>query len=111
MEDFFDDFEKDFEKMKKGSFEKKEHIAFETLGLLKQYLTPERIKLLRMIKTKKPKSLYELARIAKRPLKSINRDVAVLKEAGLVEVKKNIVGRPRTKPMVNYDRINIAIEI
>ncbi|MFH1182395.1 MAG: hypothetical protein V1702_05535 [Candidatus Woesearchaeota archaeon] len=111
FDEFFSELESDLKEMKKGGFRKKEDVAFESLSVLKEYLTPQRINLLRLIKKHKPRSLYELAQISKRQLKSINRDIDVLKNAGLVEVVKTKDGRRRTMPLVNYDKISIGIEI
>ena len=112
IDEFFDDFEKDIKLIKQGKFKgKKEGTYFESIHVANKFLTPQRIALLRAIKECQPESVYALAKMTKRPLKSINRDIGVLKEVGLVEVRKRKRGRWRTTPLVNYDRINIAIEL
>jgi predicted transcriptional regulator len=111
FDEFFSELESDLKEMKGGGYKKKEDVAFESLSVLQQYLTPKRIELLKLIKKQEPESLYELAQVSKRPLKSIHRDINVLKRAGLIEVVKTKDGRRRSMPIVNYDKISIGIEI
>lgn len=107
-----DEFFKDLKKAVDGKdLPKKEGLYFESVATANRFLTPERLTLLGAIRHLHPKSLYALARITKRPLKSINRDIITLRELGLVEVRKTLQGRKRTMPVVDYDRISIGIEI
>ena len=59
---------------------------FESLEAVRAALTEKRLALLRLIRERKPESVAELARIAKRDFKAIYRDVEVLRELGLIKV-------------------------
>jgi len=59
---------------------------FESLEAVRSALTETRLALLRLIRERKPKSVAELARIAKRDFKAVYRDVEALRDLGLVKV-------------------------
>jgi predicted transcriptional regulator len=59
---------------------------FENLEAVRAALTETRLALLRVIRTRKPKSMAELARIAKRDFKAVYRDVEALRDLGLIQV-------------------------
>ena len=59
---------------------------FENLEAVRAALTETRLALLRVIRKRKPKSVAELARIAKRDFKSVYRDVEALRDLGLIQV-------------------------
>ena len=59
---------------------------FESLEAVRAALTETRLALLRVVRKRKPKSLAELARIAKRDFKAVYRDVEALRDLGLIQV-------------------------
>ena len=59
---------------------------FENLEAVRAALTETRLALLRVIRKRKPKSVAELARIAKRDFKAVYRDVEALRDLGLIQV-------------------------
>ncbi len=59
---------------------------FESLEAVRAALTETRLALLRVIRKRKPKSVAELARIAKRDFKAVYRDVEALRDLGLIQV-------------------------
>ena len=59
---------------------------FESLEAVRTALTETRLALLRVIRKRKPKSVAELARIAKRDFKAVYRDVEALRDLGLLQV-------------------------
>lgn len=101
------------EKISKGKVVKKEEkIIFNSISDLRKFLTPERIRLIQTIRSKKPKSVYELAKLLNRDRKSVTVDLDILKTIGLVELKKETVKKRITMiPQVNYTRINIAVPV
>ena len=101
------------EKISKGKVVKKEEkIIFNSISDLRKFLTPERIRLIQTIRRKKPKSVYELAKLLNRDRKSVTVDLDILKTIGLVELKKETVKKRITMiPQVNYTRINIAVPV
>ncbi len=91
--------------------QKSEGIYFENIQTMESVLTEKRLQLLRTIKEKKPKSIYELAKILKRDVKNINDDVNRLSELGFITLTKSKEGRVRVAPTVNYDKIVLEIPI
>lgn len=59
---------------------------FESLEAVRAALTETRLALLRLIRTRKPKSVADLARMARRDFKAVYRDVETLRQLGLIEV-------------------------
>jgi len=56
---------------------------FETLG---RVITGARVELLNAIRTRRPKSIQELARIVHRDFENVYQDVKILAEFGLIEI-------------------------
>lgn len=57
---------------------------FETLG---RVITGARVELLNAIRTRRPKSIQDLARLVDRNFKNVYQDVKILAEYGLIEIK------------------------
>ena len=88
VKDVLDDFVKAGEAIERGEEVKKEKaIYFESVKGFRKAITPKRIELLHLIKEKHPKSIQELARIARRDIKSIVTDMSILAELGLIDIK------------------------
>ena len=66
---------------------KEPEIYFTSFEALRKALTPKRLELMHIIKTKKPSSINELARVARRDVKNIAEDVKYLEQMGLIEKK------------------------
>lgn len=62
---------------------------FASLEVVRNLLTPKRMELMRLIKHKQPKSLYELAKLAGRDYRNVHEDLQVLKDYGLVKMSKS----------------------
>lgn len=87
-------------------------LVFRSIEDLRSFLTPERLRLLRIIRREKPASVYELAKLAGRDRKSITTDLDVLAGLGLVQMGRLAgEGRRRSVPHVEYSRIEIAVEV
>ena len=112
LAEFFKESRKEAKEIDAGIFKPAKFVlTFTSARLMKKFLTEQRLRLLKTIRIKKPQSIYELAKISKRQMKSINRDVQILEELGLIELKKQNGSRHRVCPKLLYDKINIAIEI
>ncbi|MDN3514136.1 MAG: hypothetical protein NG747_07025 [Candidatus Brocadia sp.] len=110
--DVLDDFVKAGEAIERGEEVKKEKaIYFESVKGFRKAITPKRIELLRLIREKRPKSIQELARIARRDIKSIVTDIGILAELGLIDIKRKKDGRKESMPVVDYHRINLEIAV
>ena len=90
----------------------KKDYNFDGLSALRQVLSNEKARILDVIKTQKPGSIYELAKKLKRPFKRVVDDIKVLKRFGfIVLVKEKVDGRIRHKPVIVVDSITIHINI
>ena len=89
----------------------KSSIGFESIDGLRKVLTPKRLEMLKAIKEKSPSSVYELAKLLGRDLKSVNTDLHVLEEYWLVSLVKSKEGRAKVKPQVSFDKLNIEIAL
>lgn len=78
--------------------------SFETLG---KVVTGVRLELLSAIRTSKPKSIQELARLVKRDFKNVYQDVKLLAEYGLIELKEK-GPRKASHPIAKFTELLIA---
>ncbi|MFH1255672.1 MAG: MarR family transcriptional regulator [Candidatus Diapherotrites archaeon] len=98
-----------YEKIKRGEkIEKQEILSFENIETLRKIITNERLRLLRLIRTEKPKTIYALAKIAKRPYSNVFNDVKKLEELGLIELEAS---DRNLAPKAKYSRLKIAIPV
>lgn len=98
-----------YNKLKRGEkVEKQEYLSFESIGMLRKIITNERLRLMRLIRTKKPKTIYELAKIAERPYPNVFNDVKKLEELGLIGLEKE---NNCMAPVAKYGQLNIAIAV
>ena len=104
-----EDFASKAEAIERGEKVKKETgIYFTSLEAFRKALTPKRLELLHIIKTKKPSSINELARFAKRDIKNIADDVKHLERIGFIFIEE---GKRKSTPIVKYDKINLEIAV
>ncbi len=100
------------EKVKRGEkVTPKRSIGFENIDTLRKVLTQKRLELLKVIREKSPDSIYELAKMVNRDLKSVATDVKVLKDYWLISLEKSKKGRSRVKPEIEFDKLNIEIAL
>jgi predicted transcriptional regulator len=79
---------------------------------LRQLLSNEKAKLLHVIKTKQPESIYKLAKLLGRDFKAVRHDVKLLESFGFIELIASYKqGRERLRPIVDIDRLVITIDI
>lgn len=106
-------------KQSSGAFEifKKPGVTktdFDFSGLLslRQILSNEKARILYVIKTKKPKSIYDLAKILGRGFKSVNDDIKLLERFGFVQlIEEKTKNRKRYKPEIIIDSIAFHIYV
>ena len=85
---------------------------FTSLEAARNFLTPGRLKLLRLIKEENPQSIYRLAHLAGRSFSAVFRDVETLKKHGLVSLSRSKDSPRRSVcPHVGYDAISLWIGI
>ena len=90
---------------------REDSISFQSLDQLRKFLTPKRLELLKVIRHKKPKSIYELAKLVSRASENVNTDVKFLEQLGFVEIIKVKDIRKKLVPEVNYDKMTLEIAV
>jgi len=96
-----------FKKQSKG----KEGYDFSGISALRQLLNNEKARLLNVIKTEKPSSLYDLAKKLDRGFKSVHDDVKLLERFGFLQItEEKVNNRTRHKPQIITDTITIHIK-
>ena len=92
--------------------ERQELVGFTSLEAARNFLTRERLGLLRTIKSRHPNSIYELAKMTGRDLKNIQQDVRILERHGLVRIARRPRGSRKVKvPRVPFEEIALKIAI
>ena len=113
MEETLEDARKVFHLAMQGKGKKVSgmEVFFESVDAMRAVLTTERINLLKAIRIKKPKSIYELAKITKRDFKNVFQDVNRLADMGLIDLKTGTDARRSKKPVLTADCIQVEIII
>ena len=82
------------------------------IASLRHILSNEKARLLHICKTKKPSSIYELAKLLGRDFKAVRQDVKLLEKFGFIElISSHKQGRERLTPIVDADKIVITINV
>ena len=72
---------------------------------------PSRLAVLRAVRTKRPRSIYELAKTLKRDFKNVQEDLRILERYGLVRVAKSRGSRRARVPEALFGEIALRIAI
>jgi predicted transcriptional regulator len=106
-------FKQTFETVQAGrDVEPQEIVGFTSLEAARNFLTRERLALLRAIKTRHPGSIYALAKMVGRDLKNVQEDIRILERHGLVKITKRPRGSRQIKvPEVPFEEIALRIAI
>ena len=100
-----------FSIFKNAKLSKKDY-DYSGLTALRNLLNNEKARIIHTIKTKHPKSIYELAKILGRTFKSVKDDLTLLERFGFVELsQEKTKNRIRHKPEVLVDSIVINVKI
>jgi len=92
--------------------EKNKDYDFSGILELKQLLTNEKARILHVIKTEKPKSIYDLAKKLHRGFKSVNDDLKLLERFGFIDlIEEKTKNRKRLKPEIVIDSLIINLKI
>lgn len=102
----------------KGAFsifkkqEKKSDYDFSGILELRQLLSNEKARMLHVIKTEKPVSIYHLAKLLKRGFKSVNDDIKLLERFGFIDlIEEKTKNRKRLKPEVVIDTLTVHLKV
>ena len=66
-------------------------VSFEDIDTLRKVLTEKRLELLHVIKQQQPESMYELAQLVSRDLKSVQDDLHLLEDLGLLSLEHRLI--------------------
>ncbi|MBU0958007.1 MAG: hypothetical protein KKF56_04330 [Nanoarchaeota archaeon] len=89
---------------------KKTDYDFSELAQLRQLLSNEKSRILNILKTKSPDSIYSLAKILGRDFKSVRDDLKLLQKFGFIELTNQYSGkRKKLKPELILDELAINI--
>lgn len=92
--------------------EPQEIVGFTSLEAARNFLTRERLALLHAIKSGRPNSIYQLAKMTGRDLKNVQEDIRILERHGLVRIAKHPRGSRKVKvPRVPFEEIALRIAI
>lgn len=86
-------------------------LSFPDFKTFRRVFTLRRLEIIKAIKSKKPKSIYELAKFLNKKVENIYNDVALLENMGLIELEKSKEVRERVKPEINFDKMVIGMEV
>ena len=93
-------------------FTKVPEYDFEGISALRSILSNEKARLLHITKSKKPKSIYELAKMLKRDFKSVSDDVKQLEKFGFLDMISESTGkRERLRPVLVVDSMHIHLKL
>jgi predicted transcriptional regulator len=81
----------------------------EKLGQIRSLLNSEKARILHVIKTNKPASVYKLARILGRDFQSVRKDVMLLEKLEMIELEKQKGDRKSFKPVLKIDKLQINL--
>jgi predicted transcriptional regulator len=85
---------------------------FSDLKLLRNILTNGKARILYVLKTHSPESIYQLAKILKRDLKSVRSDIKTLERFGFIDyVSKKKGRRVSYAPILAVDRMEFILRI
>ena len=92
---------------------RREGVYFTSIEAARNLLTPNRLALLRAVRSGRPGSIYELAKIVSRDLKNVQDDLRLLERYGLVRMADaTSSGKRRVRvPHAVFDQIALKIAI
>lgn len=90
---------------------KRTGIYFVSEEATRQVLTPSRLTLLHLIRTRHPRSIAALATLLGRDFKNVHADLKLLADLGLVNLEPGAHLRDSVTPTVPYERIQFEIAV
>ena len=98
-----------FSLFKKSGLSKQDY-DFEGVAALRHLLSNEKARLLHVIKSENPESIYELAKKLGKNFKSVLDDVRLLQRFGFIEITtEKTKNRTRHKPVLAADTITVHL--
>jgi predicted transcriptional regulator len=92
---------------------RREGVYFTSIEAARNLLTPNRLALLRAVRSGRPGSIYELSRMVNRDLKNVQDDLRILETYGLIRMADATrTGKRRVRvPQSLFDEIELKIAI
>ncbi len=88
----------------------KSDLDFKGLASLRSLLSNEKARIIHVIKSRNPKSIYDVAKLVNRDFKSVSEDIKLLEEFGFIDLIKESTGkRERLRPIIVIDHLKIDI--
>src|SRR5215831_9254319 len=107
-------FRKAFKKAEAGRrIDRQEGVYVTSIEAARNLLTPNRVALLRAVRSGRPGSIYELAKMVDRDLKNVQDDLRILQRHGLIRMSDATrSGKRRVRiPQSLFDQIELKIAI
>ena len=98
-------------KIKKSYIQPENVILFESLNGFRNFMTLQKLELLTIIASEKPKSIYELAQIVNRAIAPVQKDCNALSRSGFIVFEKERNGRKTLAPRLKFNYDTIIIEL
>lgn len=86
-------------------------VYFVSVEAMRLVLTPSRLTLLHLIRTRHPRSIAALAKLIRRDFKNVHADLKLLADLGLVHLEPGTHMRNSITPTVPYERIQFEIAV
>jgi predicted transcriptional regulator len=90
---------------------KRTGVYFVSVEAMRQVLTPTRLALMHMIRTRHPRSIAALAKQIGRNFKNVHADLRLLADLDLVHLEPGAHVRDSVTPTVPYERIQFEIAV
>ena len=114
LDDAIEDFQKTFRAVEsRRRVARRDGVYFTSIEAARNLLTPRRLALLRAIRSKHPRSMYELAKALKRDSKNVQEDLRLLERYGLVRMtrRRGRASRGARVPEALFGEIALRIAI
>lgn len=87
-------------------------VYVKNIDVARKILTPKRMRLLSTVRKSRPVSLYALAKMMKRDIKSVITDADMLNRFGLLKLESYTEGRQRkVRPQIEASRIQMELAV
>jgi predicted transcriptional regulator len=97
-----------YKKVKNRKVKSEERIVLTSISDLNKILTPARLRLIRTIKKKNPRSISVLAKLLERDRANVYRDLKYLEGLGLIFLEEH---KMETTPIFDFEKIHVEISI
>ncbi len=88
---------------------KNDEIVVTGFDTIAKIFSKTRMEILQAIITRKPKSIYELAKIVDRDFKNVHSDVQFLNDVGLIKLKETDDSRKGLQPIAKFSGIELDL--